>query len=95
MVKTAIGRVGGQLNMYELSSFHEIGRNPSISGIIAMTLGIEGPGSSANRWETNGEFVYCRCWIMAKSVRIVEFRRNLKKSIEILQYCPYTENRGP
>ena len=92
---TAIGRVGWRLNMYELSSFVEIGRNPSISGNIVMTLGIEGPGSSASRWETKGQFFYCRCWIMAKSVWIVEFRRNLKKSIEIWQYCPNTENRGP
>ena len=81
--------------MCELSSFDEIGRNPSISGNIAMTLGIEGPGSSASRCETKGEFWYCRCWIMGKSVWIVEFWRNFKKSIEIWQYCPYTENRGP
>ena len=94
-VKTVIGRIGWWLNMYELSSFDEIGRNPSISGNIATTLGIEDPGSSASRCETKGEFWYCWCWIMAKSVWIVEFWRNLKKSIEIWQYCPYTENRGP
>ena len=63
-VKTTIGRVGWRLNLCKWSSFREIIRKSSKLGNIATTLGIEGPESSASRWETKGWFWHCRCQMM-------------------------------
>ena len=67
-VKTTIGRVGWRLNLYKWSSFGAIIRKSSKLGNIATTLVIEGPESSASRWETKGWFWHCMCQMTIKSV---------------------------
>ena len=69
--------------------------NSSKSGNIATTMGIEGPGSSASRWETKGLILAFRCRMTIKSVEIVEFWLNWKKSFENWQYCHYNLNQVP
>ena len=67
-VKKTIGRVGWRLNLYKWSSFGAIIRKSSKLGNIATTLVIEGPESSASRWETKGCFWHCMCQMTIKSV---------------------------
>ena len=83
--------VGWRLHLYRKSSFDEIKRNSSKSGNIATTKGIEGPGSSASK----GLILAFRCRMTIKSVQIVEFCLNWKKSFENWQYCHYTLNQVP
>ena len=47
-------RVGSRFNLHKWSSMGERIRKSSKLGNIATTLGIEGPESSASRWETKG-----------------------------------------
>ena len=96
-VKTTIGRVGWRLNLYKWSSFDEIIRKSSKLGNIATTLGIEGPESSASRWETKGWFWHCGCQMTIKSVnsRVFIKLEEIHRKLAILPLHRESRTLGP
>ena len=87
-VNFGIAAVGWRLNLYRWFSVDKIRRNPSKSGNIATTLGIEGPGPSASRWETRGWFWPPRCRMTFKPVTAVEFLIKLEEIHRKLAILP-------
>ena len=70
--------------------------SPAIIHLAGVALVFETPpGSSASRWEANGQDGQWKGRMTAKYVWTVEFWWNWKKSIDIWQYCHDTGNRGP